>query len=99
MFFLSHISSSSPSGQLRNHYDPNRVVLAQPSRIRVGRGGRGRQEGLAGGRGIYARGVIRPSGCDVPVEGRARGAGHRGGDGQTVGTGAEREGLRGRVLV
>lgn len=83
----------------RNHYGPNREVLARPGRVRVGRRGHGRQEGLAGGRGLRARGVAQPAGRDVPVERRARGAGHRGGDGQTVGTGAEREGLRGRVLV
>lgn len=99
VFFLSHASRSRPSRRPRNHYGPNRVVLARAGRVRAGRRGRGRQEGLAGGRGLCARGVARPAGRGVPVERRARGAGHRGGDGQTVGTGAEREGLRGRVLV
>lgn len=93
--------TAPPDDRARNRYGPNRVVLAaRPGRVlRVGRRRRGRQEGLAGG-GLSARGVARPAGRDrVPVQDGARRAGHRGGDGQTVGTGAEREGLRGRVLV
>lgn len=74
---------------------------ARPGRVRVRRGrvpaaaaARDRQEGLAG-RGL---GAARPAGRGVPAE-RPRGADNRGGDGQAAGTGAEREGLRGRVLV